>query len=139
TLSINSHSFSTFLSAFFDFPFFSPFFTIFPLHSLFLFILSHSCSLFYPFFFKLFCPSIPTLFSTFLSAFFDFPFFSPFFYIFPLHSLFIHSHSCSLFYPFFFQLFCPSIFSHFFLIFCQPSLTLQSSIFLLPLFFLFFF
>src|SRR4029434_8079073 len=95
TLSINSHSFSTFLSAFFDFPFFSPFFNIFPLHSLFLFILSHSCSLFYLFFFQLFCPSIPTLFSTFLSAFFDFPFFSLLhsilspFNIFPLHSLFI--------------------------------------------------
>src|SRR4029434_6565874 len=70
-----------------------------------------------PFTLQLLCPSIPTLFSTFLSAFFDFTvlhphshsismlhsMFCPSFSILPLHSLyFIHSHSCSLFFCFFF-------------------------------------
>src|SRR4029434_1456628 len=131
TLPINSY---TFLSAFFDFTVLYPpshsisllhsifsSFNIFPLHCFCLIIHSHTCSLS----FQLLCPSIPSLFSTFLSAFFDFTvlhppshsisllhsIFSPF-NIFPLHSLFIslsiatpvHSSFLS-----FFQLLCPSI------------------------------
>src|SRR4029434_7320126 len=52
---------------------FLSFFQYFPSSlSLYLIIHSHSCSLFFPFFFYLLCPSVPTLLSTFLSAFFDF-------------------------------------------------------------------
>src|SRR4029434_4738104 len=78
-----SHSISLLHSIFLSF------FQYFPSSlSLYLIIHSHSCSLF----FQLLRPSIPTLFSTFLSAFFDFTVLYPaFHFLYFLHAMSISS------------------------------------------------
>src|SRR4029434_1907232 len=97
-----------------------------------------------PFTLQLLCPSIPTLFSTFLSAFFDFTVLHPHshsiailhsmccpsFSILPLHSLFISLSIATPVHSSILSSFNYSVhqFLHFFQLFCQPSLTLQSAI-----------